>query len=522
VLARISAKDMASSSRYQSKLFNLLSRQVLHWREETARTIRKVKVAAVWGTQIVLYPIYALFQTARLTSRQFQQTVRRVLPRLQAAKQAIQQEVDLPSRSHPAPKADTPIYKMLLAVRSFELPVSIDFSEAIALPTTEPIGSLTAAHDSETAIAPMQQGELVQHLPTEAEIAATSPFTTLTTAEQEAALANGTQSNHVVTAQSKPLVRGIASLLETRSLVLVTLDNHLLDILTSEQQMQLRQRMVWEVAHYWRYQRTLHSAVRPNHPLPLPADNPRLLPPVRAFRQLMAWMQQGAIATALNLFQESSLLLATAPTAAEHLETANPEEYHFALERLWRRLSMPVLPALPTSNSVSWEEELAWEQTVEAGGAIVPMSPMQVVKSRLSGKAPVVKHHASPKGVVLRSPAGRVAKYQTQTGQLDRQVQSESGLMSQPNVAGSQRSDLMAPGSMATNATEVLVSQPLHSELEQPIPASDEPPWIEIQATVIGYVKHPLEQVLEWLDVGMSWLETRVARLWQWMRDRLP
>jgi hypothetical protein len=45
-----------------------------------------------------------------------------------------------------------------------------------------------------------------------------------------------------------------------------------------------------------------------------------------------------------------------------------------------------------------------------------------------------------------------------------------------------------------------------------------DPSWIEAQATLVGYVKHPLEQILEWLDQGLLWLETLIARLWQWLK----
>ena len=33
------------------------------------------------------------------------------------------------------------------------------------------------------------------------------------------------------------------------------------------------------------------------------------------------------------------------------------------------------------------------------------------------------------------------------------------------------------------------------------------PDWIETNATAMGYVKHPLEQLLEWLDLAILWLE---------------
>jgi hypothetical protein len=45
------------------------------------------------------------------------------------------------------------------------------------------------------------------------------------------------------------------------------------------------------------------------------------------------------------------------------------------------------------------------------------------------------------------------------------------------------------------------------------------PDWIETEAISTGYVKHPLEQILEWLDVGMLLLEEVTIKAWQWMRQ---
>jgi hypothetical protein len=45
------------------------------------------------------------------------------------------------------------------------------------------------------------------------------------------------------------------------------------------------------------------------------------------------------------------------------------------------------------------------------------------------------------------------------------------------------------------------------------------PDWIETNATVMGYVKHPLEQLLQWLDRAMLWLEEVSIKLWKWVQQ---
>jgi hypothetical protein len=43
--------------------------------------------------------------------------------------------------------------------------------------------------------------------------------------------------------------------------------------------------------------------------------------------------------------------------------------------------------------------------------------------------------------------------------------------------------------------------------------------WIEAEATSLGYVQHPLERVLGWLDRAMLWLEEVIIRLGQWFQQ---
>jgi hypothetical protein len=47
-----------------------------------------------------------------------------------------------------------------------------------------------------------------------------------------------------------------------------------------------------------------------------------------------------------------------------------------------------------------------------------------------------------------------------------------------------------------------------------------DPDWIETKATPVGYVKHPLVRVLEWLDRAILWLEDMLVKFWQWLRQR--
>lgn len=47
------------------------------------------------------------------------------------------------------------------------------------------------------------------------------------------------------------------------------------------------------------------------------------------------------------------------------------------------------------------------------------------------------------------------------------------------------------------------------------------PDWIEITATLLGYEKHPLEQLLQWLDHAMLWLEQLLLNIFYFLRGLL-
>jgi hypothetical protein len=48
--------------------------------------------------------------------------------------------------------------------------------------------------------------------------------------------------------------------------------------------------------------------------------------------------------------------------------------------------------------------------------------------------------------------------------------------------------------------------------------ATHSPDWIEAEVTPAGYVKHPLEYLLEWLDKAMLWLENFFVKVWRWVK----
>ncbi|MDY7020039.1 MAG: hypothetical protein SWJ54_01590, partial [Cyanobacteriota bacterium] len=43
---------------------------------------------------------------------------------------------------------------------------------------------------------------------------------------------------------------------------------------------------------------------------------------------------------------------------------------------------------------------------------------------------------------------------------------------------------------------------------------------LQTEATAVGYVKHPLERILEGLDRVLFWLEEALIKAWNWIKQK--
>lgn len=74
-----------SHARYQSQFLNFLNRQSQRLRDRSDQWLRQLKITSIWGGQLALYPIYALFQAGRLASRQLRSQFQQALQQLRPA-----------------------------------------------------------------------------------------------------------------------------------------------------------------------------------------------------------------------------------------------------------------------------------------------------------------------------------------------------------------------------------------------------------------------------------------------------
>ncbi len=97
----------ASPGRYQSRFLNLLLEKSQQLSARLGQAARQVKTATIWTVQLLMYPLYAMFQTGRLVGKQLQQTVSQKRPGLPGSKPRSSSvaKVQSPPKQLPTPIA---------------------------------------------------------------------------------------------------------------------------------------------------------------------------------------------------------------------------------------------------------------------------------------------------------------------------------------------------------------------------------------------------------------------------------
>jgi hypothetical protein len=415
-------------------------------------------------------------------------------------------------------------------------------------------------------------------------------------------------------------IQGLASVIETGHLALVTVQNQVLDILSLEQQNQLSQRLVWELANYWheqRYGKSLPHSTDSTY-LPLPKPQHKALPPIRAFRDLMAWMQRGSVAASADLFQESQL----SPVSGSDQPTWTATEAEFygwltqtgqlagrLLRASWESgkvgLSKRSLPAAiqtfqttlpqtpvrplpassPTSNRMPADWIILLDQLLsEIPGLkadpvlledgqlhpsamalsdlyvpdLEPLYPIgvnqdfpdaswqhsgqggrqseQLQSDRQLGRPPGRLVPANPEAFAAWATPRQIASREATNWEVVDTAAIESSLKGQSQIGRSQIEPV--PRAKKQSALDEWdadhgLNRPRRRQatFEAPLTSLDTANeeeaamlptnWLETEAQLVGYEKHPLEQLLEWLDRGMLWVESKLAKLWQWLNRPL-
>ncbi|MEH2437156.1 MAG: hypothetical protein V7K25_23440 [Nostoc sp.] len=530
-----------SSGRYQSRLFNFVHQQSRRVTQQWEHTFRHMQVATKWGVEVLLYPVYLLFQSSESSGKTLQTKEPQTRLKLQPNDTDFQPEI---------PNVDSPIQHVLEAVNY------LSSNEATSTPAK------TVESFKPLALLGVLRLKFADNKSTN-----NANFTQLSSiTENQSGSLNPLQLENALN-QHLPVVRGIATNLMDRSLVLVTADNEILDILTPQQQAILEDRIINEVANYWKFWRLIIAKKETEL---LPQINHLLAKLTDENTAKNSLLAEGIPKNLLN----TDKLLAFLDIAFAKLELN-------ALVPVQERSQEIVQVAQTQLNIFLYgKEQLAarGEITSNGDGLETHTRNLQaLIEAALNyffgvGNRKILESTTSDKPSQGKLSSSRFRKFLSKSSQLENQDLTDDPWLTwndlfgdtetitqkpitlsgktnpalasslsaghfpqnnltikQPKVGSglarrSQKTSRVASAkqtrtSISQSKSESRKGEILHQQFHQSTQVEAQPDWIETKATSIGYEKHPLEQLLEWVDYVMLWLEERFVRIFQSLRQ---
>ena len=298
-------------------------------------------------------------------------------------------------------------------------------------------------------------------------------------------------------------IRGIATQLSNQTLVLVTPQNQLLDILTQEQQQTLQEQIIVAVADYWRYQRLSYSsrssAINPD-------DS-------QTHANTIITLIWAAVDYFFGNPGKKNLTPIPNSPSLKSIGAASQEKQLQGRHTVTMSASKSRSAQLPASVHSDQNIEDPWLNESDLfGDSIAAGEMLQQLNS------PTIQS-ISKKRILL--PSIKIVGYSLQnlinSWRKYSPVQLTSGIAKQQKISTGKLSDRLEQSLPLCQSPQELgtdkISTPAYSH-QVKLP----PDWIETHAIVIGYVKHPLEQLLAWLDQAMLWLEEVLLKFWHWLQ----
>jgi hypothetical protein len=467
--------------RYQSRLFSYLNRQYIRWSDRRDRAIRHGQVATTWGAQVLLYPVFMLFQSTQLAGKR------------------LQQFLGLSNSPPPTqlPPSDMPVRRVLEVAESFYLP-GVQANKAALTENAKPISFQVKGSENP------------------------SPIT------------------------------GIATQQEQRHLVLVNDENEILDILTPEQQQQLNEQIIFEVESYLQQRHSIDQVEETSSITLAPPEEPANIAPGGLLQNAIDWVKTGPVATVVNLLQSENQQLNQFENRRQQLK-AKSEELKHRHEELTHKIHLNSDESKPDLIS-SIDRAIAQIETGKITQSVVHSAQklLHQVKTRLLNPQTAVSEDIEDPWLTTndlfgkpqpnnnrilaqKNPASAVAlppstltdipRVNSIQNLIKRHLQPKQALAVRPQ----QQSDLAVHQKSPKEITKVpdsvsslnTTSTSQKSVASTRVAANPETAWIETEAKPVGYVKHPLEQILEWLDRAMVWLEDLLIKAWEWLEQQI-
>ncbi|WP_392531090.1 hypothetical protein [Nostoc sp. C117] len=544
-----------SSGRYQSKLFNFVHQQSRRLTEQLEHTFRHLQVATKWGVELLLYPVYLLFHSSESDGK----TLHTKEP--QSRLNLPSNDTDFQPTTHLS--VDTPIENVLETV--YYLSSEEEISPTGYAYATPEKNSQTSNTNSLLGV--VWRNPVYDKSKNNADIIHSSKVT------EDNPVVNIKPSQRENTLkQYLRVVRGIATNLLNRNLVLVTDDNEILDILTPEQQTKLENRIISEVANYWQSWR-LAEAKKETELLPqidrllakLTEDNPIKIPALaKGISQDL--LDSNRLLTFIDVAiakLESNALIPVKESSQEIVEVAQTQLniFIYGKEQLisqgkiavsnddlqTRTLNIQALieAAINYFFGVSGKKTLESTTSDESSGKVLSHHSRKALSKShefqnqdltddpwltwsdlfgdtdtLADKPITLSENTTPAlasnlSAGLSWPQNWTLQQPKGESSLVQRKKTTRNLTLIPKTSAKVASFKQTEASISQSKNENRKGEILQQQFRQSTEVEAQPNWIETKATAIGYDKHLLEQLLEWLDYVMLWLEEICVKVFQ-------
>ena len=465
---------------YQSRVFTFVNKRANQVKDSCVKGLRHLKVAVVWGGQILLSPLQWL---ARLTNI------------LQPQLPPPPQRPILTSQ----PVSDINIEQALELVEVAGYSVEIAQDSAVAFDCYRSNAIETNSHQPGGLVAPAQEWQAIRAV-AENSVSTVDPSVAKPILWYRANVSNTVKSDHNDNdsriAPPKQIIRGLGSLLSDRQLVLVTTENELLDILSIAQQQEIRRRIGLDIAIAWHQWQTFKSTDDPDRKLSgtnrrslTTTDRPEQsqLPSQNLFDRLKDWFSP-------KKQPQSSLIQTENILSNQHQSPQQlaPSRYSFTPQppQVDRFLDLPQLPPIKA-------EERARARDDKLSEIITKIQP-NWFKNLWSYYQDYVR---------IPPPTDNSLVYQpTQEFEL-------IPLDPKPSQVIDDRADLTEifeglPRSQRTLKATNNLAKTVDRQVEY------RPDWIEAISEEIGYSESLFSKILAWLDRIFLAIENWAISLW--------
>jgi hypothetical protein len=476
------------SEPHQSRVFTFIGNRANQLKNTCVRGLRHLRVAVVWGGQILLYPFQLLAQTT-----------------------IFQPQIDTPpSRSGlPQPTSDINIEQALELVEIAGHPIEFAHKTSLVIDDWSFIDE--NLWDTSHGNAAIKNQEISY-----------SPH------------------NFRQVTPSKPIIRGLSSRLVDRQLVLVTIENQLLDILTISQQQEIYRRIGFDIAtnwHQWHINKlsgdnsTHKFASREKFSLTSETEIDREIPFQNLFDRLSNWFQKKSQTFSIQSekieFLPPKSLDLLPPGRASFLLTSESlfDRGEILSQNLSNRLGNWFQKVTHSQSRNSFIQPKSFDRLSPDRDRFIPQPPSLEKLFELpqlppiKGRKPIITDRHNPvREIVAKLQPDWFKKLwsyyrdylytlSTDRHEIIHQSAEFDLIPIEPN------DDRITSTHPPEHQTQVVqnsakLSAKFYRDLEH------HPDWIETESELIGYNRSLLTRCLSWLDLIMLKIENWLIKIW--------